>query len=95
MQEYGAQETIKAAYMKKGDWLVMIPTQEFPIWWAAEFDKRAGKKIRGVKLDSFITELSPYGKMDMAVKTTRSGTYLVPDFFEVIVRRPILEGSVA
>jgi len=95
MQEYGAQETIKAAYMKKGDWLVTVPTQIFPYFWAAEGDKRAGKKVRGVKFESFITELSPYGKMNMAVKTTRSGTYLVPDFFDVIVRRPILEGSVA
>jgi len=87
---FGPEETIKASELRTGDFLVLVPTQQY-----------GRKKIRGMRFEGLIEIDStpdyqggrsrPLGDLyyTVPVKTRRSVWYEIPSFFDVIVRREV------
>jgi hypothetical protein len=87
---FGPEETIKASELRSGDFVVIVPTQQF-----------GRKKIRGMRFEGLVEvdmtpdyqggRSRPLGDhyYTVPVKMRKSVWYEIPSFFDVVVRREV------
>ena len=91
--KFGPEETIKASQMRSGDFLVIVPTQQYGQ------KKMRGMRFEGlVEIDDSVLEFNLLAPIPKAlgdrgyfipVRTRKSAWYKIPSFFDVVVRREV------